>query len=682
MAALFVGLYACSENTGNNSNDDAEVGAFREEQLTLLNAGKIKNHRVLIHNTDSFLALKHNVSPYFQQELHISKSRDYYELGEYDSSSIFADSAIYIIETNDFQKEYPTNYVNALTLKGQALYATNQFKQAYTYYFKAKKLSEKLKDTCSSHEFTYRLAMIAYKQKKYTDAAKYFKRSYLSASACDNAYPYVLQEYLDNVGLSYEKMNIHDSALYYYDSALLFINRNAGSFPSSILIEKALAVVYGNIGGLYLTIGKTDTAIALLKKSFSINIQPGYDNTDALLTHLKLANAYLNKKDMAALTLSLAAIEKELDSIAHPLEAKTSWHNLMYRVNNLSGDAPAALLHMQKYTTLRDSLWQLEKKQLQNDLASGLKDKEQVSEIDMLQKQNQLNNLYLWVTIGFAILALIIIALIYANYRRERKNILRLKQLNSQINDQKSILERTTEQLKQSSNDKDRILYVVAHDLRNPVGAIMALTDIIRQEELTVQQKQILDMIMNALRSEEALIAELLEYSGDAKGRIPAKKEQVNINSLLKNCVDLMQFKAREKGQSLQLSLPTQLLTATINKEKISRVWSNLISNAIKFSKENSAIYVSLSQSGVMAVIEVKDNGIGIPEKFKPMIFEPFTSAKRYGTAGEESFGLGLSICKQIVDANDGKIWFESTEGTGTSFFVALPLETNSTIPS
>ena len=68
-----------------------------------------------------------------------------------------------------------------------------------------------------------------------------------------------------------------------------------------------------------------------------------------------------------------------------------------------------------------------------------------------------------------------------------------------------------------------------------------------------------------------------------------------------------------------------------------------------------------------------------LPEKFKPMIFEPFTSAKRQGTAGEESFGLGLSICKQIVDANDGKIWFESTEGTGTSFFVALPLEANLT---
>ncbi len=675
MATLVVGICACSENSGNNSNDDAEVAAFREQQLALLNAGKIKNHRILIHNTDSFVALKHNVSPYFQQELHISKSRDYYELGEYDSSSIFADSALSIIETNDFQNQYPTNYVNALTLKGQALYATNQFKQAYTYYFKAKQLSEQVKDTCSSHEFTYRLAMIAYKQKKYIDAAKYFKRSYLSASACDNAYPYVLQEYLDNVGLSYEKMSIHDSALYYYDSALLFINRNAGDFPSSILIEKALAVVYGNIGGLYLTIGKTDTAIALLKKSFSINIQPGYDNTDALLTHLKLANAYLNKKDMTALTVSISAIEKELDSIAHPLEATASWHNLMYRVNNLSGNSPAALLHIQKYTALRDSLWQLEKKQLQNDLANGLKDKEQVSEIDMLQKQNQLNNLYLWVTIGFSILTLIIIALIYSNYRRGKRNILRLKELNNHINEQKSKLERTTEKLKQSNNDKDRILYIVAHDLRNPVGAIMALTEIIRQEALTEQQTQILDMIMNALRSEEALIAELLEYSGDAKGRVPVNKEPVNINSLLKNCVDLMQFKAKEKGQSVQLSLPAQLLTATINKEKISRVWSNLISNAIKFSKENSIVNVSLSEADDMAVIEVKDSGIGIPEKFKPMIFEPFTSAKRHGTAGEESFGLGLSICKQIVDANDGRIWFESTEGKGTSFFVALPID-------
>lgn len=673
-AILTVILSACSGNSGSNDYDDALVAKFREEQLALLNSGKIRNHRVLIHNTDSFVALNHNVSTYFQLGLHVSKSRDYFELGEYDSSSIFADSSLLLIETNNLQTKYPTDYINALTLKGQALYATNQFKQAYTFYFKAKQLSEQLKDTCYSQEFTYRLAMIAYKQKKYMDAAKYFKRSYSSASACDKMYPYVLQEYLDNVGLCYEKMNIHDSALYYYDSALLFIKRNSSNFPSPILIEKALAVVYGNIGGLYLAIGKTDTAIALLKKSFSINIQPGYDNTDALLTHLKLAAAFLSKKDMPALGLALTAIQQELDSIAHPLEAKANWHNLMYRLSDESGKSADALLHLKQYTTLRDSLWQLEKKQLQNDLASGLKDKEQASEIEVLQRQNQLNNLYLWVTIGFSILTLIIIALIYSNYRRGKRNILRLKELNNHINEQKSKLERTTEKLKQSNNDKDRILYIVAHDLRNPVSAIMALAEIIRQEELTPQQKQVLDMIMNALRSAEALIAELLEFSADAKGTTLSQKELVDLNTILKNCVDLMQFKAAEKGQQLKLSMTVDSLAAYINKEKIIRVWANLISNAIKFSGEHSTIHVTLSQRGDQAVIEVKDSGIGIPEKFKPMIFEPFTAAKRYGTAGEESFGLGLSICRQIVEANDGKIWFESKEGLGTSFFVMLPL--------
>ncbi len=674
---MAIALNACSENGKNRVSDDADFANFREEQTALLNAGKFRDHRTLIHRTDSFYALKHNVSQYFLHTIYAAKSRDYYEISEYDSSDLFADSALYIIEKNDFEKKYPIDYANALMLKGQALYANKHFSKAYNYYFKAAQLSDQLKDTCASHEIAYRLGMAAYKQKKYADAAGYFKRSYLSGTHCKNFSTYLLQEQLDNIALCYEKLAMPDSAVFYYDSALSFIRKNSGSFPSSIMTEKALAVVYGNIGGLYLSIGRVDTAISLLRKSYEINIRPQYDNRDALLTHLKQANAYLKKKNLPLLFSILTDIRAELDSINHPIEADASWHMLMFQYYEMTAKPAETFRHFRAYSALRDTLWQLEKQQLQNDLTRELKDKEQASQIGRLQQQNQLNNVYLWVTIGFAVLALVIIALVYSNYSRGKRNILRLKELNNHINKQKSELERATAKLKQSNNDKDRILYIVAHDLRNPVSAIMALADIIQQEELKPQQKQVLDMIMNALRSAETLIAELLEYSADVKGRIPPAREPVNINGLLKNCIDLMQFKAAEKGQSIQLVLPADILTADINKEKMSRVWSNLITNAIKFSRENATINVSLTRINNRAVVEVKDSGIGIPEKFKPMIFEPFTSAKRYGTAGEESFGLGLSICKQIVDANDGKIWFESTEGSGTSFFTELPLSTD-----
>jgi signal transduction histidine kinase len=110
------------------------------------------------------------------------------------------------------------------------------------------------------------------------------------------------------------------------------------------------------------------------------------------------------------------------------------------------------------------------------------------------------------------------------------------------------------------------------------------------------------------------------------------------------------------------------------NGEKILRVINNLIVNAIKFSPENKSIDVSLRSNSHSALISIKDEGVGIPAEIKDMIFDAFTLAKRTGTSGEQPFGLGLSISRQIVEAHGGRIWFTSEMGQGTTFFVELPL--------
>jgi signal transduction histidine kinase len=675
MAILAIWYCACSQDETSQKNDDTEFTAFREQQIALLNKGVLKDHRDLIRTTDSFYLLKHNVSPYFLPVIYVSKSRDYMELGEYDSSNMFADRALAIIEKYDLQKNNPSDYINALTLKGQASYAVGHFTKAYNYYFKAKQLSEQLNDSCSSNEFNYRLAMIAYKQKNYLEAANNFKRSFIAAAGCKKVYTYLLQENLDNIGLCYEKAKMPDSALYFYDSAASFIIKYAATFPSALLTEKALAVVYGNLGGLYLSLGKTDTGIALLKKSYSINIRYKYDNTDALLTHLKLANAYLEKKDMALLSASIEGLRKELDTINHPLEAKANWHKLMFAYSELQHNEDEAFAHYREYTTLRDSLWELEKKQLKNDLSRELKEKEQEKEITLLLKQNQLNSLYLWVSAGAAILLLIIIALIYANYRRSKRNVRILKNLNDHINLQKKQLATAADELGQSNRNKDKILHIVAHDLRSPINGIIGLSGIIKdQATLSAEQKELLNMIINTSNSALALIGELLEYKMDNAKGIDNRKARVDLNELVQSVTDILRFKAEAKNQKIIVTAHATPLMVEVNAEKIKRVLNNLVTNASKFSPENTSIYLALTQQEDRARIEIQDNGIGIPDKFKPMVFEPFTSAKRYGTAGEESFGLGLSICKQIAEANGGNIWFESTEGKGTSFFVEFPL--------
>ena len=117
------------------------------------------------------------------------------------------------------------------------------------------------------------------------------------------------------------------------------------------------------------------------------------------------------------------------------------------------------------------------------------------------------------------------------------------------------------------------------------------------------------------------------------------------------------------------LDAPEELF---ISREKIWRVISNLISNAIKFSPKGADIHVKVVNEGDNIRISVNDHGIGIPDNIKNQVFNMFTQAKRLGTAGEPSFGLGLSISKQIVESHGGEIWFDSMPEDGTTFYIRL----------
>jgi signal transduction histidine kinase len=151
----------------------------------------------------------------------------------------------------------------------------------------------------------------------------------------------------------------------------------------------------------------------------------------------------------------------------------------------------------------------------------------------------------------------------------------------------------------------------------------------------------------------------------------PLQGEQLDLEELLQYCVTLLQHKASEKQQQIVLhSMPA---TITGDREKLWRVFSNLIGNAIKFSAERGLITIRMESIENNILVSVQDNGIGIPAELQENVFDLSGKAKRKGTAGEASFGLGLVICKQIVELHNGKIWFATAQGSGTTFYVQLP---------
>lgn len=245
------------------------------------------------------------------------------------------------------------------------------------------------------------------------------------------------------------------------------------------------------------------------------------------------------------------------------------------------------------------------------------------------------------------------------------------KQLNAQIVAQNQHMQKTLDALEQSQAENSRMMHVVAHDLRNPIGAIGSAASLLLEEGSRPEvEQQMLELIGKSATDSLNLVTNLLEVN-KAAGDMP--KDLVDMGQLLRYCVDLMESRAAAKNQ--RITLRSEPVTISANREKLWRVTSNLIANAIKFSPHGEEIDVSLDVNEQSILVAVKDRGIGIPEPLASKVFNMFTEAKRPGTDGEEPFGLGLAISKHIVEAHGGRIWFESqgNQTFGTTFFIELP---------
>lgn len=606
----------------------------------------------------------------------------YHKTGDHKKALLYADTMLNIARQSLSvdKKQYLHLYVDANFALGDTYFALQRYNDAYEHLFQGYLIGKKSFNKVVLSDYLYRMGMITYKMGNYKLAKNYFKESYnyLEINANDFVSFYHVQELLDNIALCYKHNNQLDSALVYFDQSIKFINRYGPQFKDRPkMIEIARGVVYGNQSEVFVLQGNYQQAIELLKKSIAINLQKDYDNNDAVLSEIKLAKLYDDQHKDKELYEILTTIGTQLKTINNT-DVEADWNNLMSKYYLRKKDLPKALQYLQTYNTVKDS--NIKKLNLlkESDISKQFDSYEKQLQIEQLSNNNKIQLISLYVILIVAIMAMVIIFLVYRNWKRSKKDVQMVNLLNQQINEQNSVLEKALNELKISSQEKDRILRTVAHDLRNPIGGIASLTQIMADDEYTDDQKELINLVKETSYNSLELINEILEATNISS--IQLNPELVEINSLVNNSVELLRFKASEKGQKIffePLSAPLSLL---ISREKIWRVISNLISNAIKFSPTGAPIFVKVAKDQEQVIISVLDNGIGIPDKLKDQVFNMFTAAQRPGTNGEKSFGLGLSICKQIIEKSNGKIWFDSSDH-GSIFFIALPLNTEE-VPS
>ncbi len=232
-------------------------------------------------------------------------------------------------------------------------------------------------------------------------------------------------------------------------------------------------------------------------------------------------------------------------------------------------------------------------------------------------------------------------------------------------------------QLSSANSAKNKLLGMVAHDLRNPLATVRGLAEFLRDDgqvgKLTADQMDLVENIYSVSQSMLEMVNELLDTSVIESGELKINPKPVNLVELLERSVTLNNINAAKKGSRIRLKAIDLAALLFVDGPKIKQVVDNLITNAIKFSAPNSSVMVEVSQSAVDCTVSVLDNGPGIPEDEMHKLFKDFSQTSVAPTAGEKSTGLGLAICRKIIEAHGGTIHATNRPGGGCTFMFSVP---------
>ena len=587
-----------------------------------------------------------------------------------DTKSSYADSALAFFAKDNRKKKFPNQYYKALLSKGESCVSLKQYNSALKYYYKARQI---LNDgNCQDGYLSVKMAGIYFKQKNYRLAARLWSSSYNRILQCGdgNSFQkqfYTLQGVLNNSGISYQRVGMLDSAEYFYLSDLELIKK---AEVKGIDVNSARVVVFDNLGGLNLIKNNLDAAREYLLKSVTIPLEER--DGIKIPPYIKLADLYTQTGETDKARDAFEQSKQRLRKYASQnLDFEVLWNKLYAQFLFKQGQAAQAYKFQNAYMRLKDSLDNVTVNLYRLDVSRELNSLAQQKILLQLTQKNNSKKIYLLGSIVIALLAISVILLIYRNLKKSQK-----VHKNTVMHNQQ--LEQTLAELERVNQNYIRIMRVMAHDLRNPISGMTGLAAmLLGEDEFSGESKHMLKLIETTGIHTMEMINEMLK-SGLADENEVLQVELIDLKSLLFDSVELLQFKANEKRQRIVFASDDTPVMGRVNHEKIWRVFNNLIVNAIKFSHEDSVINVGITcinNDKKCILISIADNGIGIPEKDKDSIFEMFTPAKRVGTNGEQPFGLGLSISKRIIEKHNGKIWFVSTPGTGTTFYIELPFE-------
>jgi len=526
-------------------------------------------------------------------------------------------------------------------LKGNLQLALRYYNEAYIRY-------TAIHDTADAVEATMNIAMAYQEIGKDPKAKSSFKRAVSDGATLkrDSIMALVWYNYMMLYPADFAK-----------DSILAYIGK-AKQIAEKYKDKRVLLAIEQLTADNYIKNGQRDKGIALLQQAV-------FDAIKNNLYYLSL-DMIIDLGDQFATTDPAKAVSyyKQALTIANEKKYRVYMESVskkLFDFYTIKKDTANAFFYSKALLNLHDEQEKTDNNSSIDYIEYALKD--QQLESAQLQSAYQLK--FLFVSGFLLLLTIVAMAVLWRNVKQLRKTSGALRMQFEQT-------ESTMEALEIMNKDYARLIKIVAHDLRNPISAIYTISGMLQPDEkLPADMKELMKLVQVSSKNSLDLINDLLETDFDQQQTL--KIEELDLGELLGQCVNLLSFRAKDKNQQLTLTsdVPVKIMG---DREKIWRVINNLVVNAIKFSPEGSPIRIESRKQADKVLITVTDTGLGIAAELQSKIFDPFTSAMRHGTQGEQPFGLGLYISKQIIESHGGKIWLESEPGKGTTFFVELPV--------
>ncbi len=477
---------------------------------------------------------------------------------------------------------------------------------------------------------------------------------------------------------------------YYY---LAILHNKSGNFDSSIIMlrkslnyfekvndNNALSILYTLEAKDYLmkkNMRRTNSAIlTALKEARMAN-----NKTLIASAYRVIGEMFLEKKDYQK-ALENTAKSLEINKEKHLLEKIVEDNKQLADIYIKMGNYRTAVDYLQQYALSKDSLfnqklagnvasWRV-RYQTANQENKILKlNKENSLQLAEILKQRALRNLFIIITI----LVLILLAVVYYFFSKDKKMSAVIGNKNKQLDEVNKKLEEQNQQLLNSNRTKDKLFSIIAHDLKGPFNGLLGLTGLLSEDIGNMNKEQIIETTKLINRSSNRLFKltkNLLDWSRIQIDSIIISPEELNVKNILDEIKESVKVSLIEKQISLTTTAENSLSVYS-DPQMLETILRNLVTNAVKFTNKGGEIKLTaeIENSGIK--FSVIDNGIGImPEDLQHIFSEnEFLSTK--GTEGEHGTGLGIKICKELLEKCNSKLNGKSTTGVGTEFSFVIP---------